>query len=82
MIADTSIEDIVLEILFLTFSNTNIEFNAQSFIWRSYSTAKALSTTRQVELIDKPKFVKIVLNKNSEIFIVYVAALKFSKLAI
>lgn len=32
--------------------------------------------TRQVEQIDKHNFIKVVINKNSKIFVLYVAALK------
>lgn len=36
---------------------------------------EALSSTSQIELINKKKFTKVVLDKNSETFVVYVAAL-------
>lgn len=62
--------------LFLTFSNTNIQFAEKELIWRSYSITKVLSTTKWVELIDKKKFAKTVLDKESETFVVYVTALE------
>lgn len=61
---------------FLTFSNANIQFAEKKLIWRSYSIAKALSTAKRVELIDKKKFAKVTLDKESETFVVYVAALE------
>ena len=66
--------EVVLGMPFLALSNTDIQFDTESFTWRSYSIAKALPTTRRVELIDKHDFIKGALDKNSEIFVVYVAA--------
>ena len=67
--------EVALEIHFIAFSNVDIQFDIKSFTWRSYSTAKALSTIRKVELIDKYDFTKAALNKNSKTFVVHVAAL-------
>ena len=75
LLAKTSMK-IALKMLFLALSNVKIQFNTESFTWRSYSAAEALSTTRWEELIDKHKFAKSVLNKNSKTFVVHVAALK------
>lgn len=38
-------------------------------------TVETLSLISQVELIDKKKFIKVALDENPEIFIVYVATL-------
>lgn len=74
LLVDTNIK-IVLEMPFLAFSNTNVEFTkCGKFIWRSYTNAKALSTTNKVELIDKKKFAKAAMNKNLKTFIIYVSA--------
>ena len=67
--------EVVLRMPFLALSNANIQFNTKSFTWRSYSTAEALPTNRRVELIDKHDFAKAVLDENSEMFVVHVAAL-------
>lgn len=67
---------------FQALNNINIEFNTKNFIQRFYSAAKALSKFKQVEFIDKHKFAKMTLNKNSEILIVHVAGLEGLKLAI
>ena len=56
LLANTSITRI-LKIVFFTFGNINIQFAKKKLIWRFYTTKKALSTTQQVELIDKKKFV-------------------------
>ena len=67
------IAEIVLGILFLTLSNADVQFVEKELIWRSYTTAKALPTIKQVELIDKKEFAKAALDKNSETFVVHVA---------
>ena len=66
----------VLEMSFLIFSNVDIQFAEKELTWRSYSTAKVLSTTKQVELIDKKEFAKATLDEESETFVVHVAALE------
>ena len=75
LLADTSIE-VVLGMPFLALSNADIQFDTESFTWRSYSAAEALPTTRRVELIDKHEFAKAALDENSETFVVHVAALE------
>ena len=62
--------------LFLAFSNADIQFEAEKRTWRSYTAAEALPIARGVELIDKHKFAKAALNENSETFVVHVAALE------
>ena len=68
--------EVVLGMLFLAFSNADIQFDTESFTWRSYNAAEALSTTRRVELIDKHEFAKAALDENSETFVMHVAALE------
>ena len=68
--------EIVLGMFFLSLSNTNIYFDSENYIWRSYSVAKALPTTKRVELINKNKFPIVTLDENSETFVVHVAALR------
>ena len=59
---------------FLTLSNANVRFAERELTWRSYTAAKALPTTRRVELIDKKEFATAALNKDDETFIVHIAA--------
>ena len=75
--AETNIE-VVLEMLFLIFSNADIQFAEKELTWRSYTAAKALPTLKRVELINKKEFAKAVLDEESETFVVYVAALEAS----
>ena len=62
--------------IFLTFSNADIQFAEKELTWRSYIAAEALPTTKRVELINKKEFAKAALNKKSETFVMHVAALK------
>ena len=75
LLAETSMK-VVLEMSFLTLSNADIQFVEKELIWRSYTTAEALSTTKYVELIDKEEFAKVALDEESKTFVVHVAALE------
>lgn len=61
---------------FLNFSNVNIKFFEKKLLWKSYTIAKTLLITKKLKLINMKKFVKTALNKNSEIFVIYVATLE------
>ena len=67
--------EIVLKILFLTFSKADIWFTEREFIRRIYMTTKALSTTRQVEIIRKIGFAAAALDANNKMFVIHIAAL-------
>ena len=67
---------VVLEMLFLTLRNADIWFIKKELTWRSYTAVETLPTTKWVELINKKEFTKVALNKESETFIVHVAALE------
>ena len=73
LLADISME-VVLGMLFLTFSNANGQFVEKKLTWRSYTTAEALTTTKRVKLINKKGFVEATLDEKSETFVVYVAS--------
>lgn len=68
--------EIVLGILFLTFSNINIQFVRKKVSYRFYITAQALLTTKQVEFINKKEYIRVVLNKKLETNEVDITALK------
>ena len=65
----------VLGMLFLTLSKADVRFTEQKLVWRTYTAAEALPTTRRVEIIDKREFAAAVLNADDETFVVHVAAL-------
>ena len=73
LLANISVE-VVLGMLFLIFRNANVQFVEKELTWRSYTTAKALTTTKRVELINKKEFAKVALDEKSETFVVYVAS--------
>ena len=67
--------EVVLGMLFLTFSKANIRFVERELVWRTYTAAEVLPTTRRVEIIDKSEFVATELNADDETFVVYITAL-------
>ena len=73
LIANVSLE-IVFEMLFLTFSGTDINFLGWKLRWRTYTTNKAFSTTKCVELVGKKEFAAAVFDSKYETFIVHVAS--------
>ena len=66
----------VLGILFLILSNTNIQFPEKKLIWKSYIAVKALSTTKQIKLMNKNEFAKTTFDVRSKTFVMYVTALE------
>ena len=64
LLADISTE-VVLGMPFFALSHADVQLIEKELIWRSYTTTKALPTTKRVELIDKKEFAKAVLNENS-----------------
>lgn len=69
----------VLGMTFLFHYNINVQFGTEKLTWTFYTTAKALSITSWIELIDKRKFIKVVLNRNSQTLFVQVSALEATK---
>ena len=74
LLADISTK-VVLGMSFFTFSNANVQFVEKELTWRTYTTAKALPTTKRVKLINKKEFAKAALDENSETFVVQIASL-------
>ena len=72
---------VVIGMPFLALSNADIQFDTECFTWRFYNVIEALPKTRRVELINKDKFAKALLDKKSETFVIYVAALEALELA-
>ena len=61
---------------FLTFSKADVLFLEQKLILKSYTAAEALSTTKQVEFIDKKEFAKAALDAKLKTLIIHIIALK------
>ena len=72
LLADTSMK-MVLGMLFLIFSNRNIQFTEKKLIWRYYTAKETLPTTQRVEPINKKEFAKAALDKHIEAFVVHVS---------
>ena len=70
--ADTKFE-VILGMPFLKLSNVDVSFGEETFTWKFYTTNKALSTTKQVQLIDLKEFVIAALDADSKTFIMHVA---------
>ena len=81
LMADVSPE-VVLGMFFLTLSNADVDFPSRDFRWRTYTTKEALPTTRRVELVGKKEFVAAALDPEYETYVVYVASLSFTPLAL
>ena len=75
LLADIS-KKVVLGMTFLTFSNADIQFTEEELTWRTYTTKKALPTTRQVEIVNWKEFAKAALDENVEALVVYVSFLR------
>ena len=80
LVADTKFE-VILKILFLKLSNADILFSEGTFTWRSYTTSKALPTTKRIWLVDPKEFVIAALDVDSETFVVHLAVWKQEKMA-
>ena len=74
--------EVVLEIPFLKLSNANMLFGEKIFMWKIYTTNKALFNTQRVQIINKKNFVIAVMNVDNGIFIVYMAIKKQKKMII
>lgn len=50
-----------------------MDFAEREFIWKVYTTAKALFTTKKIQIINPKKFAKAALDLEQEAFVVNVA---------
>ena len=72
LVADTKFE-VILGMLFLKISNADVLFDEETLTCRTYTTNEALPTTERVQIINPKEFIIVVLDVNSEMFVVYVA---------
>ena len=70
--ADNKFE-VILGMPFLKLSNADVSFGKETLTCKSYTTNKALSTTKQVQLVDLKEIVIAALDVDSKTFIVHVA---------
>ena len=81
LVVDTKFE-VVLGMLFLKISNTDIAFDKGTLTWKSYTTIRALPTTKQVQLVDSMEFVIAALDADSKTFVLHVAIRERKEMAI
>ena len=79
LVANVSPE-VVLGMPFLTLSNADVDFSSRDLWWKTYTTEKALPTTRRVELVDKKEFATAALDPEHETYVVHVASLSSAPL--
>ena len=60
---------------FLILSNADIQFAEKELIWRFYTVAKALPTTKRLEIIDWKEFAKAALDEHVEAFVMHMTSL-------
>ena len=60
---------------FLTLSSADIRFAERELVWRTYTAAEALTTTKQVELFSAKEFAAAALGVDDEAFVVHVASI-------
>lgn len=75
-------KELILRKFFYILSNVNIYFAKEKLVWKSYTTAKSLSTTTKVKLINWKKFLALAINSTKKIFVIYIAILKISRPAL
>ena len=71
LVADTKFE-IILEMLFLKISNTDVSFDKKILTWKTYITNKTLPITKQVQIINKKDFVIVTLDADNKTFMMHV----------
>ena len=61
LVANISLK-VIFGMLYLTFSDTDIDFLDWELRWRTYTTKKALLTTKYIELVEKEKCIVAALD--------------------
>ena len=74
MVANVSPE-VVLEMLFLTLSNEDVDFSVWELWWRTYTTKEVFPTIRYIELVGKIDFTAAAFDPKYKSFIVYISSL-------
>lgn len=58
---------------FLTVSKVKVDLAEKRLIWKVYTTAEALSTTKRVQIIYPKEFAKAALDPKQKVFVVHIA---------
>ena len=71
LVANTKFK-IILNMSCLKISNMVILFGEKTLIWKFYTISKALSTIKQVQIVDLKEFVIAALDVNNKTFVMHV----------
>ena len=66
---------VVFGMPFLILNGANVDFLVRELQWRTYTTEKALSTTKYVKLIGKKEFTAAALDSKYKIYIVHIKSI-------
>ena len=64
--------EVGLGMSFLTLSGADVDFLGHELWWRTYTTKKALPTTKRVELVGKKEFAAATLDPEYETYVVHI----------
>ena len=67
--------EVVLEMLFLTLSNVDIDFSGRELRWRTYTTKEVFPTTKYIELVGKKEFAAATLDPKYKTYIIHVTSI-------
>ena len=81
LVVNTKFE-VILGMPFLKISNADVSFGKETLIWRTYTTNKALPTTKRVKIVDPKKFVIAALDVDNETFVIHVAIWEQEKMPV
>ena len=73
LVANVSLE-IVFGMLFFILSGADIDFLGRELRWRTYTTKKAFSTIRRIELVGKIEFAAAVLDSEHKTYVVHIGS--------
>lgn len=66
---------VVLEMLFFTLNDAEIDFFERELRWKTYTTKEVFLTNKYIKLIEKKEFTIVALDPEYETFVVYVVSL-------
>ena len=72
--------EVILRIFYLKISNADISFGERTLMRKFYTINKALSTIKQVQIVNPKEFVIVVLDVNSKMLMIYMAIQKREKM--
>ena len=79
LVANTKFE-VILGMFFLKISNADVSLSEKTLTWRIHITNEALSTTKQVQIVNPKEFIIVVLDVDNKKFVMHVAIRKQEKM--